>query len=400
MWDQIRSNRRKTAVLIVLMAALLMTIGYVLAEAGSHGAGPLGFLIAFVVWFILTLISYYSGDSIFLTLSGARKINPQDHQKLYNVIEEMKIASGLPKIPDVYLIDDPAPNAFATGRSPDKASLAVTSGLLELLDRSELQGVIGHEMGHIVNRDILYTMMVGTMMGAIVMLSDFGSRMMWGTGRRRTSNKDSGQLELVIMVAAILLVILAPLFAQLIYYAVSRRREYLADASSALFTRYPEGLASALEKISTNPNRLHTASRATAPLYIVNPMKLSAQGLSDVSSTHPPTSQRIQILRSMAGMGGGASFKSYDESFRKVTKRTASIIPAVALAAVANIPIQAPAKSDNTTPLERHRETTDTLWKLNDYVFIKCGCGTNLKVPPSYKGQVLRCPHCNASHEV
>src|SRR4030042_1055349 len=201
----------------------------------------------------------------------------------------MSTAAGLPKLPEVYIIDEAAPNAFATGRDPQHAVVAVTAGLLETLNRDELQGVIAHELGHVANRDVLYMMMVGVMMGTIVLLADIGGRaFFWGGGRRRTSSRSGGQAQLIILIVAIVLMILAPLVAQLIYLAISRRREYLADASAAMYTRYPDGLASALEKISHSTAKLTVATRATAPMYIVNPLGVSQRGLADLSSTHPP----------------------------------------------------------------------------------------------------------------
>jgi heat shock protein HtpX len=217
-------------------------------------------------------------------VAGAKKISPSDHQRLYNVVEEMKIASGLEKMPDVYIIDDPSLNAFATGRDPNHAAVSITSGLLQKLNRDELQGVIGHEISHIKHRDVLLMSMCSVLLGTIVILSFYASRMMMfgaifgggGGGGRRGSSKNSGGgggAAIIILVLAILLMILAPLFAQLIYFAISRKREYLADASSALYTRYPAGLASALEKLEQSTTPVKNATQATAPMYIVNPFR-------------------------------------------------------------------------------------------------------------------------------
>jgi heat shock protein HtpX len=397
-WELIRANQRRAATLVVVMAALLFVLGYVLGEALAPGGGLGGLLVAFVVWLVLTLVSYFQGNAIFLSLAGARRIEKKDNPVLFNVVEEMTIASGLPKVPDVYIIDQAAPNAFATGRDPQHAAVAVTAGLLETLNRDELQGVIAHELGHVANRDVLYMMMVGVMMGTIVLLADIGARVFfYGGGRRRTSSRSSGQAQLVIVVVAVVLMILAPIVAQLIYLALSRRREYLADASSALYTRYPAGLASALEKISHSTVALPTVTRATAPMYIVNPLGVSARGLADLTSTHPPTSERIRILRSM---GAGAGLKTYDEAFRKVTGRAVGVVPFGALAAAEHAPAAAPAVPDSSSRLERVRQTTDMLWKLNQFVFIGCACGTTLKVPPAYLGREIACPQCGTMHKV
>jgi heat shock protein HtpX len=397
-WELIRANQRRAATLVVVMAALLFVVGYALGEALAPGGGLPGLFLAFVVWLILTLVSYFQGNAIFLSLAGARRIEKKDNPVLFDVVEEMTIASGLPKVPDVYIIDQAAPNAFATGRDSQHAAVAVTAGLLETLNRDELQGVIAHELGHVANRDVLYMMMVGVMMGTIVLLADIGARVFfYGGGRRRTSSRSGGQAQVVILVVAIVLMIVAPIVAQLIYLALSRRREYLADASSALYTRYPEGLASALEKISHSTAPLPTATRATAPMYIVNPLGVSARGLADLTSTHPPTSERIRILRSM---GAGAGLKTYDEAFRKVTGRPVGVVPFTALAAAEHAPAAPPAAPDASSRLERVRQTTDMLWKLNQFVFIACACGTTLKVPPAYLGREIACPQCGAVHKV
>jgi heat shock protein HtpX len=396
-WELVRANRRRSAFLVVLVAILLFAVGYAVGEVAVQGGGVAGLFVAFVVWIALTLVSYFSGHSIFLSLAGARKIAKQDHPVLHNVVEEMCIAAGLARMPDIYIIDDAALNAFATGRDPEHASIAVTAGLLESLDRDELQGVIAHELGHVVNRDVLYVMMVGILVGSIVLLADGGRRMLfYGRGRRRTSSRGGGQAQLVILMAAILLMILAPILAQLVSLAVSRRREYLADACSALYTRYPEGLARALEKISGSPARLASASRATAPMYIVNPLPVTAQGLADLTSTHPPISERVRILRSMAG---GAGLQSYDEAFRRVTGRPVGVVPRGSLHAARAVAASA-RSADATARAQRVRQTTDALWRLNGYAFLSCACGTTLKAPPAFSGTEIACPHCGAAHRV
>jgi heat shock protein HtpX len=397
-WELVRANQRRAATLVVLMAAVLFLLGYTLAEALAPGAGVGGLFVAFLVWIGLTLVSYYQGDSIFLALARARKIEKKDNPVLFNVVEEMSIAAGLPKVPDVYIIDEAAPNAFATGRDPQHAVVAVTAGLLETLDRDELQGVVAHELGHVANRDVLYMMMVGVMMGTIVLLADFGGRaFFWGGGRRRTSSRSGGEAQLIILVVAVVLMILAPLVAQLIYLAISRRREYLADASSAMYTRYPEGLASALEKISRSTAKLSVATRATAPMYIVNPLGVTPQGLADLSSTHPPISERIRILRSM---GAGAGLRRYDEAFRTVTGRPVGVVPFAALASAEQAAAVPPAAAAAAGRLERVRQTTDMLWRLNQYTFAACACGTTLKFPAAYVGREIACPHCGTVHRV
>jgi heat shock protein HtpX len=230
------------------------------------------------------------------------------------VVEEMKIASALEKMPDVYIIDDPALNAFATGRDPNHSAIAITSGLLQILNRDELQGVIGHEISHIKNRDVRLMSLLTVLLGTIVILAWYawmfaflGAANQSGgsssRNKRGSGGGGNGGIQIFVALIAILLAILAPIFAQLIYFAVSRNREYLADASSALYTRYPEGLASALEKLSRSETPLKSANKATAPMYIINPFKKKGMSLSDLTSTHPPTAERIRILRSMAQFG-------------------------------------------------------------------------------------------------
>jgi len=398
MWELIRANRRRAAVLVVLMAGLMLGVGYAVAELAAQGAGPAGLALAFIIWMVMTLTAYFGGDRILLAASRARRIQKKDHPVLWNVVEEMCVASGLASMPEVYIIDEDAPNAFATGRKPERSAVAVTAGLLERLDRDELQGVIAHELGHINNRDILYMTMAGIMMGAVIMLADVGVRMLWfGGGRRRTSSDRDGGAQAIVMIVALVLVVLSPILAQLLYFALSRRREYLADASAALYTRYPEGLASALEKIAGNTKPLKAANRATAPMYIVNPLKLSAKGMSDLSSTHPPTSERVRILRSLAG--SRLSLEQYDDSFRKVTGRAVGVVPPGSLAAIQAVEPRQPA-ADARSHLERVREATDALWHLQDYLFLACACGTTMKVPPAHTGKELPCPHCDTRHRV
>jgi heat shock protein HtpX len=398
MWEQIRSNQVKSAMLVALMGALLLLVGYFLGLVFGSGVG--GVVIALIVWGIMNLVAFFQGDSILLGMSGARKIKPDDHPRLYNVVEEMKIASGLEKMPDVYIIDDPALNAFATGRDPNRASVAITSGLLQKLSRDELQGVIGHEVAHIKNRDVLLMVLLSITLGSIVILAWYASRFMFlagaGGGRSRSSSGGGGGAQLIIIVVGVILMILAPIAAQLIYFAVSRKREYLADASSALYTRYPEGLASALEKLATSDVHVRTANKATAPMYTIDPFQKKGMSVESLTSTHPPIAERIRILRAMAG----ASLTDYERAYRQA--KGAGIVPATALALdglAGTVALRAP--SAETKPveefpqkLERARETSDLMWRLNNYKTIPCECGTILRIPSSFRAPAVRCPHC------
>jgi len=397
MFELIRANQRRAALLVVAMAALLAAVGFAVGEVLAPGNGGVdGLATGLLLWVILGVVAYASGDTIFLGLVGARKIEKQDHPVLWNVVEEMTIAAGLPKMPDVYIIDKDALNAFATGRGPDRASIAVTSGLLEHLDRDELQGVVAHELGHVRNRDILYLMLLGAMAGAIVILADIGRRVLWyGPPRRRTSDKGN-PLGAVILIAAVLLIALAPLLAHLLQLAVSRRREYLADACSAQFTRYPEGLASALEKIGREGGVLKDVSRTVAPSFISDPLtraSLDDGAVSSWGSTHPPLAERIRILRAMAGM---PSYARYDEAFRTVTRRPVGVMPASALAEAPEA--ERGARPDPRTRADRVRGATDAMWQAKDYAFVPCACGTTLKLPPAWAGRQVACPHCGTAH--
>jgi heat shock protein HtpX len=406
MWEQIRANRTKSIMLVTVMAVMLLAIGYFLGFYIFNN-GLAGLFIALVIWFIMTLIAFYNGDGILLTLARAKKIGPDDYPRLYNVVEEMKIASGLEKMPDVYIIDEKSPNAFATGRDPNKASVAVTTGLLERLNRDELQGVIGHELSHIKNRDVLLMAITAVMLGTIVILAWYVSRLLiFGSmGRSRSSSRGGGggQAQMIILIVGIVFMILAPILAQLIYYAISRKREYLADASSALYTRYPEGLASALEKISSSPVELKSANKATAPMYIVNPFRKKGMSLSNATSTHPPIAERIRILRAMAG---GASFTDYDKAYRQVhsggkgiiSPSTQYIAGAVGLREAS--PEEKVGKEPAREKMSRTREVEDVMLRLNKYRIVECTCGTKWKIPPDFPDPDFLCTKCGGRVKV
>lgn len=385
MWEQIRSNQTRTIVLVVSLGMVFLLLGYFMGMF-FFDSGTMGVIVAIIVWAIMNLVAYFQGDRILLAVSGARKVGPDDHKRLYNVVEEMKIASGLEKMPEIYIVDDPAMNAFATGRDPNKAAIAVTSGLLQSLNRDELQGVVGHEIAHIKNRDVLLMAMCSVLLGTIVVLAWHGSRFLFyggmGRSRRTISTGRGGGGAIIIILVAVVLMILAPIAARLIYFAISRRREYLADASSALYTRYPLGLASALEKIANSPYQLRTANQATAPMFIVNPFH---RKMTELTSTHPPIAERIRILRAMAG----ASLADYDRAYREVKHDRRGIIPGAA----GLVPIRAP-NPEPPDEIQRARETSDALWRLSNYSVIECACGTRLKLPPTFRGFQIRCPHC------
>ncbi|HET6426775.1 MAG TPA: M48 family metallopeptidase [Phycisphaerae bacterium] len=297
----IARNKRNSWLLIVLFSLFFVGLGLLIG--GVWGHGDLRFavavaVIAAVVAFFLTLASYYGGSAAVLGVSRAHPIEKADDPQLFNVVEEIAIAAGVP-MPKIYVIDDSAPNAFATGRNPQNAVVAITTGLRQKLTRDELQGVMAHEMGHVRNYDILFAMLMAVMVGTVVMLSQVFLRSLWfggGRRRRRSGGQGGGAGQIILLVVALVLAILAPFLAKIIQLAMSRQREYLADATAVELTRNPEGLAYALAKISNDPEVLEVATKATAHMYIVHPFKAHEQRASSLFSTHPPIKDRIDRL--------------------------------------------------------------------------------------------------------
>ncbi len=405
MWEAIRANKRRSTVLLTLMGIILIALGGVIGALVEPQTGVLfGAVIAFGIFLILMLVAFSSGDKIILNSASARKIEKKDCPMLWNVVEEMTIASGLGQMPDVYIIENSAPNAFAVGRKPEKAAVAITTGLLKKLDRDELQGVIAHEIGHIKNLDVRFMTIAAVMMGTIILISDIFLRSLWFGGHayrgRSRSSKNGGQAQLILIIVAIVFAILAPIVAQMLYFACSRKREYLADASGALYTRYPEGLASALEVISGRAKRMKNVSKALAPMYIINP--LQGRSFASLFSTHPPTEQRIQILRNMSGAG----FAAYEAAFKKVNGEKSSCIGQRSLQEAEDVGIEK-REGKPKEKAEYKKQTKDRLQEVNDllgvmgnFIFISCACGLRLKVPPDYKKNEVKCPRCNRKHEV
>jgi len=315
-WALERTNRRETALLVGTFLALFTALGFGLdlligevyfTDTGGLAGMPFLTGAALIVGIIQALASYYGGARLVLASVHARELTPdtQQHQTVLNVIQEMAVAAQMP-VPRAYLIDDPAPNAFATGRDPAHSVICVTQGLVNTMDREELQGVIGHEMAHIRDYDIRTMMMIAVLVGGIAMLADFVYRWMWFGGpsaRRRSNSEGGGSAGALIMVIVLLLAVLAPIFSQLLAMAVSREREYLADATSVEFTRNPRALLRALETIATVESPLRNASRGTAHLFIVNPLEGAREDkegfLDNLLSTHPPLSRRIARLQAL-----------------------------------------------------------------------------------------------------
>jgi heat shock protein HtpX len=304
-YGQVSANRRNSflmaGVVVVLLGLLGFTIGY--AVVGSPAGGVAALALALGIGSISGIATYFSGDKLVLAVSGAQPVDEAAAPQLMNVVREMAIAANIP-MPRVYTIDDTAPNAFATGRDPAHASIAITTGLLEKLDREELQGVIGHELSHVRNLDIRFSLIVGVMVGAIAILADFFLRFtFWsGVSGRRSSSREGGNgAQVIITIVAIVLAILAPIISRFIQLAVSRQREYLADASSVELTRNPYGLERALAKISSDPEVLEVANRGTQHMYFTNPIKKFEARSSGLMSTHPPILDRINRLRELTG---------------------------------------------------------------------------------------------------
>lgn len=301
MYEQIASNKRKTFLLLFVAVLLLGAVGYAIGLI--YGAGPVGLVVALAIALALQLGAYFSGDRMVLASARAREVTAEEEPRLHNIVEGLAIAAGVPK-PRVYVVPEQAPNAFATGRDPEHSSIAVTRGLLDTMDRVELEGVIGHEMSHVLDRDILYGTIVATVIGAVVLVSEFFLRAWWwgGFGGRRGRDRSGGAAELVVFAIGFVLLILAPLFGQLIRLAVSRNREYLADAQGAMLTRYPPGLVRALEKIRDAPDAMRSANNATAHLWLGQPSRVPGREtgrLERLFSTHPPIEERIRRLREM-----------------------------------------------------------------------------------------------------
>jgi len=405
MWELIRANKRKSTVLIVVMGMVLLGLGY----AGGFFIAPddpavalFMVIVAAVIWIIMLMTSMIGGERILLATAGAREIQKADAPQLYNIVEEMTIASGLGIPPRVFIIDTPDPNAFAVGLKPERAAVAVTSGLMGKLNRDELQAVIAHEIAHIQNRDTMFMTLAGVTMGAIVILAEIFLRSMrfgsLGGGRRSGgSSKDAGQAMIFIAIIAVVLAILAPLMARLLYFACSRRREYLADACAAQYTRYPEGLASALEKISAQATSRKadkaTTSQALAAMYIVNPLAARSTR-TGWFSTHPATTERIRILR---GMSTNSSLQAYEEAFKKLHQKE-PLIPASMLKASDPAQKIRAAAGDMTTGPRQWRDVQDMLHKIDQYAVIACGCSMKIKIPPGSERTTVTCPRCKTIH--
>jgi len=301
-YEAIAQNKRRSILLIAGAILLLGAVGFGLGYLFSSGI--VGLIVAVVIAAGLSIGSYRYGDRLVLASTRAREVTPEQEPRLHNVVEGISLAAGIPK-PRVYIVPEQAPNAFATGRDPEHSSIAVTQGLLDMMNRVELEGVVAHEMSHVVDRDILFGTIVATLVGAVVLISEFFLRWFWWggfAGRRSSSDSGGGAAGAIGLAIGFVLLILAPLFGQIIKFAVSREREYLADAQGAMLTRYPPGLISALEKISQSPTAMRSANNATAHLWLSQPSRVPGDDTSRLErlfSTHPPLADRIRRLQEM-----------------------------------------------------------------------------------------------------
>lgn len=303
LYEQMSGNRRKSIALCAFFILLIFTLALLFEEI-APGVSTITLPLALLIATVGPLVSYYNSDKIILRMSGARPAVIEEHSHAYlkNTVEGLTIAAGIPQ-PELYIIEDTAPNAFATGRNPEHGVIAVTTGLLQKLDRSELEGVLAHEMSHIKNYDTLVSSVAVILVGVVALLSDWMLRSFWfgprRGGRSSMSRSGGGRAQVIILAIAIIMAILAPIAAQLIRLAVSRKREFLADANGAFLTRYPDGLASALKKLDADTEPLEVANKSTAHLYIINPLREHASFLNNLFSTHPPTEERVAALSDM-----------------------------------------------------------------------------------------------------
>lgn len=296
MFEDIKKNKIKSWFIVLLFLAFIAVIVYYICMALD--LGELSIIIAMIFAIVSTWGSYYYSDKIVLKLNNARPATREEDLKLVNILDSLVISAGLPEKPQLYVIEDAQPNAFATGRNPKHAVICVTTGLLEKLDYYELEGVLAHEMSHIKNYDILLSAVVSVMVGFVVILSDWFTRISFYGGRRGRDGDNDNNGNAIIMLIGLIFLILAPIFGQLMQLAISRKREFLADATAIEFTRNPDGLISALEKISADPNELKVANKATENMYIATPFRNKKKS-SDLWSTHPSTEARIEALRNL-----------------------------------------------------------------------------------------------------
>ena len=390
MWELIRSNQRKSIALFLLLGGLFLLMGYVFGTALDPGGNSAAYVgISLVIWLGYCAFAYFAGGEMLIWASAARPVDPRADRRLFNVVEEMKIAGGLQSMPKIYVMNEDAMNAMAVGRGPQDCAIVVTSGLLANLDRDELQGVVAHETAHIVNRDSLFMTFAGATLGSIALISSLFWRSLNFARFRSKSARDASGV-VVFWILALLLAAVGAFMAQLFYFAILRKREYLADATAVRLTRYPEGLASALEKIDNSGASLVRYNNITAPMFIDNPIRGNRFSLFNMK-THPPIKERIKILRKLCG----ASYTDYQKAFAITMGRPGGPIPTRSLRAEGEIALREPGpKAPAENKLEIKRSLGDSLLTAEGFIFLTCACGLKIKVPPALDRKTIDCPRC------
>ncbi len=399
MWELIRINKRKSLFVLILMFILMVSFSGAIG-AGFYTAdyvtGMLwGALIGVILWAIQSAVAYFAGDDIVLHFNMAVVVTPESYPQLYNIVEEMKIAAGLSVMPEIYIVQSSGLNAFATGIRREKTAICVTRGLVENLNRDEIQGVIAHEMSHILNRDVLFMTFAGVMLGTITMLSHV---MLRGTAFANSSNRRSRKKGGIpgghpaIIIVILLFAIVAPILARIFYFTISKKREYLADASAARLTRYPIGLASALQKIAKQSS-VDFVSKITAPMFIVNPQFAGGDEDSLFSaSTHPPIYKRIAILTQLQ-QGGKVSLENYQKLYEKELE-TSGLFSKTTLESDKSEAVRAENTEKITEFTESRKDVADVILANTGFKILTCECGLKIKLPPSDLRMKVVCPRC------
>ena len=371
------------------MALCFGLMAYCLAETLKiYNISPIWvYIVVYGYFFVTLIIASHDSKNVFLKLSNARFALRAYYPKLFNIVQEMSIASGLSTMPEIYIIDEDSPNAFACGKDPQTASVVVTKGLLARLNRDELQAVVAHEISHIVNRDILYLLYTSCLLGCMVFISDFVIKFLRSCSNRRSFN--GGAIYIIpFVLISLVLVALSKIF----YFCLSKKREYLADACAVQYTRNPMALANALKKIDEEQTYFVNTNPITSAMFIVSP-------LNNKEKTHPPIEKRIQILLRLSS----CNIAAYNNSYQKVLGKKSSIVSKKIIDKPSYskvIPIVATTLANQTVQdkIANHREAYDTMLKMENYIFIKCDCDTKLKVPKELKGQKIPCPHGKKMH--
>ena len=394
MWELIEKNKRKSLLVLILMFILMTALSGAIGLSIEPNYGLYwGAAFGILLWAVQSLVAYFLGDDIVLHFNMAVVVTPESSPQLYNIVEEMKIAAGLAVMPEIYIVQSQGMNAFATGIRPNKTAICVTSGLVENLNRDELQGVIAHEMSHILNRDVLFMTFAGVMLGTITMLSNalLKGTIFANSDRRSRRKRGIGGGHPAIILILLLLAIFAPILARIFYFTISKKREYLADATAARLTRYPIGLASALEKIAKHSS-VDFVSKITAPMFIVNPH--FAGGDEDsifAASTHPPIYKRIAILTQLQH-GGTVSLGNYQKIYEKEVEKSQLLSNAVLKADSGEKIRQQSVEETAQKPAAKALE--DIILANSGFKILTCECGLKIKLPPSSMQTKIKCPRC------